>query len=962
MSIKKESISPPIIPANDLLRLEVLQRYKILYTEPEVAFDDITQLMQEAFDVDMAFISLVDENHVFFKSKIGPYDANKVEREISLCSHAILSPEPTVFEDTMGEASLADNPQVQAINGVKFYAGVPLITHDGFAIGTVCIVHRKPRKFLEREKSMLQHFAKLAMRQIEDRLTSLERVESLGQKVAESQVEIETFKSINQAYQLFLQAPVAISIYRGEDLIIELANDTALQISGKTKDVIGKKLVDIMPEVENQGYLELLKNVYKTGVPFEAFEAPATLTISNEVKLLYFNFVYQPYYNSLGKIDGILTLAVDVTEQVQARKKIEKSEQQFRNVLEQSPYPILILKGDDLILEVANQPLLDLWNITSASFGLPFLQILPEMKEQGFSDLMQNVYLEGKTHYGFEAPAYFLRKGVKELHYFNFVYNPYREKDGTITGVLILAVDVTEQVIAKQQVARSESQLRSMILQAPVGICIINKNDFKVEIANEKYALITNIDLQVLIGQNIWKVIPETNLYEEHILQVFETGTPYYGNEHAVEYLRDSQKELHYVDFVLEAIREENGEINRIMILVIDVTDKVQARQKIALTEARASLAVDMAELGTFDVDLLKDEMYSSGRLSEIFGLNNSKDRSEFVKALHPDDLEIRNKAYKIAFENGELEYEARVVHKNGSVRWVKVKGGIIFSENKVPIRLHGVALDITEQKEFSSELYKQVAERTNELTSLNDQLLKKNEELDQFAYIASHDLQEPLRKIMIFNNIIKERLSVSPEVQKYLDKCTDAGLRMTGLIKSLLDYSSLSGSKKRLEVVDLNHIFEQVAIDYELLIEQKSAVIHCDKLPSIQGIPLQLNQLIFNLIGNALKFNRLNVSPVLNIKTSLLSPGEVAQFTGLIEGISYHKISFCDNGIGFNQDYASKIFTIFQQLNQRSQFGGYGIGLALCKKIVDTHKGWIYAEGMPKEGACFHVILPEKQ
>ncbi|GAA4412904.1 hypothetical protein GCM10023187_40590 [Nibrella viscosa] len=280
--------------------------------------------------------------------------------------------------------------------------------------------------------------------------------------------------------------------------------------------------------------------------------------------------------------------------------------------------------------------------------------------------------------------------------------------------------------------------------------------------------------------------------------------------------------------------------------------------------------------------------------------------------------------------------------------KWLELSVAKMDNEHLI-----NVFTDITGRKEVQLRL-----------EASNKELRRSNDELKQFAYVASHDLQEPLRKIRMFSNMISANLEPDHSLRSYLDKIDNSTVRMTGLIKSLLDYSRLSGTSfsTRFERVDLNVILQNVLADYEVTISQKHATVYSEALPTLEAIPIQMNQLFFNLIGNALKFVRKDVSPVITVKVQNVSDERKASFDQLQKDRSYVAISVQDNGIGFNQEYASKIFTIFQRLNDRSLFDGYGIGLALCKKVVDTHNGIIYAEGKPKEGATFTCILPYQQ
>jgi signal transduction histidine kinase len=262
--------------------------------------------------------------------------------------------------------------------------------------------------------------------------------------------------------------------------------------------------------------------------------------------------------------------------------------------------------------------------------------------------------------------------------------------------------------------------------------------------------------------------------------------------------------------------------------------------------------------------------------------------------------------------------------------------------------RLHQDAVDILQQG--ADELEKKVKERTAELQ-------RKNNELEQFAYIASHDLQEPLRKIRTFSELLQKSLEEGTPVNHYFDKIQSSAARMTNLIKDVLNYSRLSNIDESFTDVDLNVILQNVKTDLELLIEQKKATISNQSLPVVKGIPSQLQQLFANLISNSLKF--CDINPHISINASLLSKDEIQLYPELHDDTSYIKLAFTDNGIGFEQQFSERIFAIFQRLNERKAYAGTGIGLALCKKIVGNHNGVIRAEGMLNKGAIFTIILP---
>jgi PAS domain S-box-containing protein len=319
----------------------------------------------------------------------------------------------------------------------------------------------------------------------------------------------------------------------------------------------------------------------------------------------------------------------------------------------------------------------------------------------------------------------------------------------------------------------------------------------------------------------------------------------------------------------------------------------------------------------------------------------------------HPEDLPLlpcRRQSTK-AFQQVDsmIQYECRMKHKDGDYRWLLVRE-IVFKtdEDGAITQIIGAALDINRRKEM---------ERTILQNTL--QLEQSNASLEEFAYVASHDLKEPLRKISTFGDRLVasqiERLSDDGKI--YLRKIVDASQRMQNMISDLLSISMISGNRS-FERCSLQKILEETVQTLEFKIESQHAVIRYDKLPEVNIIPSQFRQLFQNLLSNSLKFVREDVQPVITITCTDADLYEVAPYQ-LARAEHYIKIAFSDNGIGFENEYAQKIFAIFQRLHGRSEYEGSGIGLAICKKIVEHHGGVIFAQGKPGAGATFTIILP---
>ncbi len=244
------------------------------------------------------------------------------------------------------------------------------------------------------------------------------------------------------------------------------------------------------------------------------------------------------------------------------------------------------------------------------------------------------------------------------------------------------------------------------------------------------------------------------------------------------------------------------------------------------------------------------------------------------------------------------------------------------------------------------------------ELEKKNKELERSNNSLEQFAYVSSHDLQEPLRKIQTFSDLILTRINEPTfKPDEYLKKINASANRMSLLINDLLNFSRLSKADELYETVNLENVLDRIRNDFELLINQKNAIIKASQLPTIQAIPIQMNQLFYNMISNALKF--CENEPLLQITGTTLAKEIIWAHPQLDKERNYVHLNFRDNGIGFDPAYASQIFTIFQRLNSHQQYSGTGIGLAICKKIVDNHGGYITASSEIGKGASFDVYLP---
>ncbi|MGZ5255069.1 MAG: sensor histidine kinase, partial [Flavitalea sp.] len=325
-----------------------------------------------------------------------------------------------------------------------------------------------------------------------------------------------------------------------------------------------------------------------------------------------------------------------------------------------------------------------------------------------------------------------------------------------------------------------------------------------------------------------------------------------------------------------------------------------------------------------------------------------------WVEFVHPDDQSHAAEVWQASLKKGsEYETEFRVLHKSGTYRWVLVRALPIRDSNGTIVRWYGSNTDIQEKKQFQDDLEQRVRERTYELQM-------RNKELEEFTYVSSHDLQEPLRKILIFSEMIHtdNRNELSEESDMRLRKLRASALRMSAALSDLLNFASLDKGDQYIPT-DLNDIVESVKSDLELLLNKENVTFYSDKLPVVAAVPHQMHQLFYNLINNALKFAKDGEPSMISIRQRMVEKEELTLLKDLDPNKSYYELSFEDNGIGFNPDLSEKIFRMFQRLHAKESYPGTGIGLALCKKVVLNHHGKIWAESAPNSGSIFKVMLP---
>lgn len=928
-------------------------------------------------------------------------------------------------------------------------------------------------------------------------------------------------------YKMLMNSPFAFCILKGNDLIIGLANDLMKTFWGKGTNVEGKSLLEILPEVVDQPFPDLIRNVLKSGKPFYMNEILARIKYNGIIQDKYFNIVYQPYCETNQTISGVTTIGYEVTEMVMARKKTQKnelissfilesspdcikiidkngriefmndnglcllemdniteaknkywwelwdeqdkpmiqnavskalakekvhfqasgntvkgngkwwdviilpmqlnegtgkieklltvsrditdykkanlkiveSEHKYKQIIYSSPFLIAILKGNNFIVEIANDSIIEAWGKGKDIIGKSLLDIIPEIVEQGFKEILNNVFATGKTFEATEMPVSLHRNGVLDVIYFTFVYQAQKNVSGEIESISIIAREVTPQVIINKKIKASEEQFRLLVQQAPVAICVLIGKNYVIETINDPMVQMWNRTMKEVINKPAFDVLTELKdqNFKELLDNVYDTGIPFVAEELPIILFRNGTLENAFVKFVYEPLRDADGSIKGIMALAIEITEQVLARKKIEESEKHFRHLADMmpSKISNADTDgnllyLNKKWLdYTGKSFEEISGLG-------YHKIMHPDELEEFTQKFLYANDTKTvLKMEMRFLNKFGEYKWhLNIASPIIDQDGNITMWI-GSTTEIHDQITQKELLISAVKERTIELEIANKELVYQNsekekrsaelgianeqlaiqneekekrsvelislnKELHSFTYIASHDLQDPLRKIQLFTGRITdlEHDNLSEEGKDYFKRIKKAVDRMQQLIEDLLTFSRTSTADRKLISTNLKTIIDEVKEELKETIEEKKVLIEIGKMCHADIIVFQFRQLMHNLISNSIKFSVPGVQPHIIIDSHLIKGSEV-QNEYVVSQKMYCHISVKDNGIGFEPEHSIRIFEVFQRLHGKETYKGTGIGLAIVNKIVENHNGIINATSNLGEGATFNIYLP---
>lgn len=406
---------------------------------------------------------------------------------------------------------------------------------------------------------------------------------------------------------------------------------------------------------------------------------------------------------------------------------------------------------------------------------------------------------------------------------------------------------------------------------------------------------------------------------------------------------------------------EASGEVIGISGIALDITERKHIEEALRESEELMRLANEAAHIGTYDTDLEASRTHFSPELCTILGLSPcyDMDTEQSVNLVYPEDRERVWALFQHSLEpagDGLVHSEHRMLRPDGQVRWLAWRGRTLFRDSatgRMPVRHIGACFDITERKRLeealqwmNAELEHRVEERTSELSGANEELVRSNLELQQFAYIATHDLQTPLRSISGFAQLLQKEFQgrISDQADLWIGQLVHHVERMHELIRDLLAYSGVDASGRPFQPTDFHQIFDDAVGSLQEVIRQSGAKVTRDELPTVMGDRIQLAQVMQNLIDNGIKY-RSKEPPRIHVSARRQGNEWV--------------LSVQDNGIGMAKKHQYRIFEIFRRLHSQQAYPGTGIGLAICRRVVQRHDGRIWVESEPGKGSIFYFTLP---
>jgi two-component system CheB/CheR fusion protein len=787
---------------------------------------------------------------------------------------------------------------------------------------------------------------------------------------AEYQQKIEELTRLTDDMNNLLSSTEIGTIFLARDMTIRKFTPSAANYFRFRNGDIGRPLSEIVTVIQYDKLIE------------DCFDVMAIrLGIEKEVQSDNNEWIFlriMPYKTSDANVDGIVITILNITTLKKTQELMIKQKNQTQMILDTMPARVWFKDTHNNIQRVNK--------CVSDELGLPISQI----EGRRFADLYPTD--ESRQSYTFDKKVVDTRMPVlgiihavqgkdksQNIKWMRTDRMPIFDADNEVEGVLVVSTDVTELQVAKNQLEETTRKFESFMEHTPIIQWALDDQN-RFIFVNPAFSQFMGVTEEQCIGHKpaeLLNLTADNNTFiqaESDNQKLLKNSAPIKQEVNLT--INGKQFCLLVTKFAFDMMNDHKA----IGGSAVDITELKHTQEQLVQITQRFELAVNGTNVGLWDWDTHEVCWYSD-MYKQLLGYSETDTFPQTIamsnELIHPDDVE-RVKSEINAHLNNDVQYdiEYRIMCKSGEYRWFRSKAICTRDENGIPTRMSGSIQDVDELvlakqrlgainkeleqrvRERTAELAKarddlelRVHERTAELAHTNRSLSATNDELDQFAHVAAHDLRSPLRTIAGFSEFLKDRLIENSgddeQAHDFINRIISAANRMDTLIESLLTFSSIGREKLKPRPTDLNKIVRSVIDDLQQDIHEYQAQIEFEKLPLISCDPTMVQQLFQNLIANAIKYSKDDVNPVVQIRTREVAPDFVFEVF--------------DNGIGFKESDIDLMFQPFQRLggNTRKKPAGHGVGLSICRRVVERHGGKIWASSVPGEGSTFTFTLP---
>jgi PAS domain S-box-containing protein len=785
-----------------------------------------------------------------------------------------------------------------------------------------------------------------------------ERVEQRTKALSASEARFRTMVE---------QSPVPMLVTMGKSMVFDIINQPMLDLIGKDASVIGKPWYQAMPELEGQDIIRQLLDTYDNGKSWEGNEVPIVVYKSGLPVLGFYNITYKPLIEN-GKSIGMLQSAIDVTELVKSRLQMEDlnhKQQAANKLLEQIinilPASVVVIKGEDLLVESINKANLAYWNKTKEEvIGKPLLEILPELSNQPFPGQLKHVMATGEVIDVKESPVLFINPdGSQRKTFVDYTYQPLTDSDGMRSGVLVMSFEFTERVASRVLLEQYSDEMQAMneelvatneeleevnqkLLSAQHRVeesqtalrLAIDAADFGTWfIHSETREFVTDARLKELFGYypdedlSIEQALAQiTDEYRGLITMKLEKAI-YENGDYDVTYpvvgLHDHR--LRWLRAIGNLKADSSGSFSAFTGVVMDITKQYLANKNVERAEESLRLAIEAADSGTYSINTKTLEFFASPRLKELFGFKRDEPMSyeACMEQIREDYRPLAQQMVDAAIYQGkrfELEYPVIGFH-DLKQRWLRGIGTVQHDSITNDTLFTGIINDITERKETEHRK-------------------------DEFISIASHELKTPLTTIKAFFQLSKRETDTQGKINPFVDKAERQLERLGKLIEDLLDVSKINAGKMvyNKEDFDFGKLLREASDSIQQTTKSHHIEIEADCTIIYRGDQHRIEQVLINLLNNAIKY----------------SPGR-NKIVMRCE-LENQNIIVCvqDFGIGIAAEHLKGLFDRFYRVdNSSARFQGLGLGLFISNEIVKRHGGSFWIESEPNVGSTFYFLLP---